>query len=575
MAVISAAFPVAVSRAVAADARAGRGTVYLLAVGVLALGIVVWAINRIRAHLARRLVARTVLDLRLELMRAALGGGLDFYDRHPRSTVLTRVTDDLDEFGEAVFGLVELAQQVLVVAVLVPLMLVLDWRLTLLTLVFGALIVLLTRAFRRVTVPAAAQAAADAGTLASVVNEVTGGLRVVRAYGGQDLLGAWSDRANQAAARSWAASANRAALLMPAVSTLVGLALTGAVWGGGLLIAAGLISVFAWYLFVLATDRISWTLASAGAVETQLRQAVAAISRVFTILDALAEMSAVTRPGPRSADRVPPADPQVADGSARPVDTVAGSTVRPVELRVQEVSLRYHNGTEALRNVSLHLPAGCRVGLVGRSGAGKSSLLKAIAGLHRIGSGEIRVEGVPLDRWSERDLRRVMAYVPQRPQLFAGTVTDNILLGNPGTTEDDLAQLVRRCHLDGWRDGLPDGLRTVLGTGGTGISAGQRQVVTLLRAMVRRPGLVLLDEPTAHLDAATDEHLRTAMWSLLDGVTCVMIAHRLDTVRDLDRIVVLDGGRVEEIGTHDELVDRRGWYAAMYAHRAEGAAHVS
>ncbi|MEV0430109.1 ABC transporter ATP-binding protein [Micromonospora sp. NPDC050495] len=572
MAVISAAFPVAVSRALAADARADRRTVYLLAASVLAIGIVVWVINRVRAYLARRLVARTVLDLRLELIRAALRGRLDFYDRYPRSTVLSRATDDLDEFGEAVFGLLELAQQLLVIALLLPLMLVLDWRLTLLTAVCGGLIMVLTRAFRRITSPAAGRAAADAGTLASVVHEVTAGLRVVRAYGGQDLLSGWADRTSRAAARSWMASAGRAALLMPAVSALVGLALAGAVWGGGLLIGAGLLGVSAWYLFVLAADRISWTLASAGAVETQLRQAAAAATRIFAILDAVPPPDPDPLDAPASA---PVPVPRWAERPAHPPVAQPAGGGRPVELCLRAVSLRYHNGTEALRNVSLQLPAGARVGLVGRSGAGKSSLLKAIAGLHRLDGGEVSVGGLPLDRWPEPSLRRTVGYVPQRPQLFAGTVADNLRLSRPDVTDRDLTQLIVRCQLDGWLAGLPQGLETVLGHGGSGLSAGQRQVVTILRALVKQPGLVLLDEPTAHLDAVADAHLRTAMWSLLRGATVVMIAHRLDTVRDLDQLVVLDQGRIVETGTPGELLDRQGWYAAMHADHVEGPAHVS
>lgn len=572
MAVISAAFPVAVSRAVAADVRSDRRTVYLLAAAVLAIGIVVWLVNRVRAYLARRLVARTVLDLRLELIRTALRGRLDFYDRYPRSTVLSRATDDLDEFGEAVFGLLELAQQLLVIALLLPLMLVLDWRLTLLTLVCGGLIMVLTRAFRRVTGPAAGRAAADAGTLASVVNEVTAGLRVVRAYGGQELLAGWADGTSRVAARSWAASAGRAALLMPAVSALVGLALAGAVWGGGLLIGAGVLGVSAWYLFVLAADRISWTLASAGAVETQLRQAAAAAARVFAILDAVP---------PPERD---PLDPRPAPAHPSPATAAPRSAAdrehaarggRPVEVSLREVSLRYHNGTEALRSVSLQVPAGVRVGLVGRSGAGKSSLLKAIAGLHRLDGGEVSVGGLPLDRWPEASLRRTVGYVPQRPQLFAGTVADNLRLSRPDATDDDLTRLIARCRLDDWLAGLPRGLDTVLGRRGSGLSAGQRQVVAILRALVKQPGLVLLDEPTAHLDAVADAHLRTAMWSLLHDATVVMIAHRLDTVRDLDRLVVLDQGRVVESGTHHELLDRQGRYAEMHADHVEGPAHVS
>ncbi|TCB99659.1 ABC transporter ATP-binding protein [Micromonospora zingiberis] len=549
MALVSAAFPVAVAYGVDAATRSDRRAVWTLAVTAVAIGVVVWALNWIRVHLARRLIARTVLELRLDLLRCALRGGLDLHDRYPRSTLLSRATHELDEFGESVFRLLELAQQVIVVALLLPLMLVLDWRLTILTLLCGALIILVGRVFRRYTAASAARAAADAGAVSSLVQELTAGLRVIQSYRAQDLLDEAVGRANRAAAASWHSAMTRAALLMPIMAVLVGLAMAGVVWGGGLLVGAAVIGVSAWYLFVVAADRISWTLSSAGALEAQVQQAAANAARVFEILDR--DERPGTLPGEEHSPRRPAA--------------------RAVELSLDQVRLRYHNGTEALRGVSLRVPAGSRIGLVGRSGTGKSSLIKAVAGLHPLAGGAVLLDGMPLPRWPEPELRRVVAYLPQRPQLFSGTLADNLRLTRPTATDDDLLQLIHRAGLADWLATLPGGLRADVGPGGAGLSAGQRQIVGILRALVKEPGLVLLDEPAAHLDSSTEKHLREAMWSLLDQATCLVIAHRLDTVRELDLLVLLDAGRIVEQGTHDELLNADGTYAALHADHLVGA----
>ena len=491
----------------------------------------------------QRLGQRVMADLRAFLYERLLGWPPAFFEQRHSGELLTRFTADvpLVEFAvtQALSSYVRDGLQILA---LLGTCLAIDAKLFLLTFVVVPLTVLPVRRFARSLKRVATRSQASLGALTALTAEQLQALPVVQAYGGAGRARAAFD----AEAERYLDEMRRSLLLRGAYSPLV--ELMGMV---------GVAVAVAWGARAVADEpELAGRLLSFLAAVLLLYQPVKSLSGTLTHV----------MTGLVGAERLF----ALAD---EPVPADEGEEAHPLAsaLRLESVRVTYPDGREALRGLELTVPAGARVALVGASGAGKTTLFSVLLGFVAPSGGAVHWDGVPLSRLKPSSVRAQLAWVPQEPVLFSGSVRHNLLLGRPEASEAELWEALTRAHAADFVRELPGGLEEPVGERGARLSGGQRQRLALARAFLRRPSLLLLDEPTSALDARSEAAVGEGLAELMKGRTVLVIAHRLSTVRDADLIAVLEGGRVVESGTHAELVARGGAYTRLLGEGAVAA----
>ncbi|MGH6974565.1 MAG: ABC transporter ATP-binding protein [Stellaceae bacterium] len=483
---------------------------------------------------------RVVGDVQTALFARMMRNDLAFFHANPTGTLISRFTTDAVMLRAAATDiLANIGKNAVTALFLGALMFYQDWRLALVAMVVFPLAVrpLLSigKRMRRVS----ANTQAEVGLFMTLLNQTFQGARHVKAYG----MEAYEISRVRQMIRNIVKLVNRAARIRavasPLMETLGGVAVALVILYGGHEVLIGARTPGTFFSFVTALLLAYQPVKTLAGINASLQEGMAAAQRIFDVLDT---------------------EPTITDApNAKPLAIKGG------EIRFRDVQFSYANGAIALRGVSLTVPAGKRVALVGSSGAGKSTILNLVPRFHDATAGSITVDGQPLREVTLASLRGAMALVSQEITLFDDTIKANIAYGRVGAADAEIVAAAKAAAADDFIRRLPQGYDTMVGEHGVKLSGGQRQRIAIARAMLKDAPILLLDEATSSLDTESERHVQAALDTLMQGRTTVVIAHRLSTVTGADLIYVIDSGRVVEHGTHAELLRQQGVYARLYA----------
>ena len=545
--------PYLAGRAIDDGIRGGDlGALDLIVALFLVSAVVGWGATYLQTYLVNWVGQRALQDLRMRIFTHLQSLSIGFYSRNKTGVLISRLTNDVQALDQLVTdGIVTLFSSTLTLLGTAAILVALDPELALVTFATFPILAVGSLAFRIASSGAYRLTREKIALITAYLQETLSGIRVVRAFGQEERhkrrFAELNDDNREANLRTVYLNAAYfpAVELLSAVATAVILLYGGSQVVSGDGVTIGVLASFVFYLnsFFDPIQQLSQ-------LYTTYQAGMAALDKIFELL--AEEPDLVEKPG---AVELPP---------------IAG------EIRFDDVSFRYSGagdggGAYALRDVSLTVPPGQTVALVGATGAGKSTLAKLVARFYDPTSGRILIDGHDLRDVTESSLRSQLGTVPQESFLFSGTIRDNIAFGRPDASDDNVLEAARAVGADEFVTRLPDSYDTEVGERGGRLSAGQRQLVAFARAAVADPRVLILDEATSNVDVHTEARIERGLRRLLAGRSAIVIAHRLSTIRGAGRIVVMGGGRIVESGTHDELLEAGGEYAALYRDWAEQA----
>ncbi len=538
MAGLGAALPVIVSNIM--DLMKNQPTpqaIAIVGVGMTFIAFANWGLNWLRRSLTVRAVGDVVLELRTRAFAAAAEHDLSFYDQFSSGRIVSRITSDTNDFGQLVVIVTDVASQIVQTVILGIILARTEWKLFTVMLAFMPVIFIIAMGFRslaRVVTKNGMKAMADVN---AAIKETVSGIAVAKNFRQEHSIFETFDTANQQSYRVNVRRGFVLSLVFPTLNATSGIFIGVLVYAGGWSAAAGLITVGAWYLFINSLDYFMFPIMNLTSFWAQIQSGLSAAERAFALIDA---------------------DPNVVQKDNHRVPPLKG------EIRFENLQFRYTDKEPILRDFSLHIQPGENLALVGHTGAGKSSIAKLIARFYEFQSGELTIDGHDIRTFDLQQYRRQLGIVSQVPFLFSGTVAENIRYAAPNATEAEITAMARRIGDGEWLETLPNGLETQVGERGGRLSMGQRQLVALMRVLVQKPAIFILDEATASIDPFTEWQIQQALNLILANSTSILIAHRLSTVKAADRIVVMKQGTIIEQGNHNDLLSQGGHYAELY-----------
>ncbi len=512
-------------------------TLLILTIGVTLFGVLGWMFNAVRQWLSAAAIGNVTLKLREDAFDAVVRRDLSFYDTYPSGKIVSRVTSDTQAFSQVVALATDLLSQLLLVVLLIGYLFTVNVQLTLLTLGLTPFIVITALAFRKIARETVTRSRRVNAIVSAHIQETISGISIAKTFRQEQAIydefldvNAQSYRVNLRTGYTFSS-------IFPILNLLAGFGTAALVYFGGTSAQAGNLTAGEWYLFIQGLALFWIPLTIIASFWSQIQLGLAAGERVFALIDA---------------------EPKVVQTGAAKPPQIRGS------IRFDRVDFSYNTGEPVLSDFSLTIPAGQTLALVGHTGSGKSSIGKLIARFYEFQGGTIYIDDYDIRSLDLGSYRARLGVVTQTPFLFDGTVMENIRYGKPDASDAEVQQVASMVGQGDWIMVLPNGLQTQVGERGSSLSMGQRQLVALARVLLQNPSIVILDEATASIDPLTETLIQEGLDVVLENRTSIVIAHRLSTVKNADRIIVLRQGEIIEEGSHDSLLTQGGHYAELY-----------
>ena len=526
------------------EAAAGKGLVNFGAVGrcaaqmlacYAASSLLTISINAIMMRMSKHVAGSLRKSVFDKLMRLPVG----FFDRNQAGDIISRVSYDIDVISTCLAtDAVSILTSTVTVVGSVAMMISISLPLSAVVLFSVPASVIYASQMRKVTQPRFAKRSRAYGTMNGFTEEMLSGQKTIRAYAYGTRVEERFDRVNTNAADSYYDADRYGVTIGPTMGTINNITLSLIAMIGSALFMSGFITLGSISSFVLYSRKFSGPINEIANIINELFSALAAAERVFALLDEEEELT--DRP------------------NALPLGLVHG------DVKTEHVVFGYDADRTIIHDLSMRADAGMLIAIVGPTGAGKTTIINLLMRFYDVNSGSITVDGTDVRDCTRRSLRSSYAMVLQDTWVFRGTIYDNIAYGSENATEEEVIAAAKAAHIHPFIMRLPNGYNTVISEDGGNISKGQKQLLTIARAMLYDAHMLILDEATSNVDTSTEREIQQAMRRIMDGKTCFVIAHRLSTIKNADLILVLESGDVVEQGTHRELMDKRGAYYRLY-----------
>ncbi|WP_442793348.1 ABC transporter ATP-binding protein [Paenibacillus sp. S28] len=535
----------AIDRFIMPKEHDGFWSLCLLMIGIYALGsIVSW----IQVYVMTAVSQRTVLALRQDLFDKYQQLPLRFFDTHPTGELMSRTTNDIENVSNTLNqSVTQLLNSIITLAGSLVIMLRLNLPLTLVSLISIPLVLVATRQITRLTRKLFKAQQQHLGELNGFIEETVSGQKIVKLFRREPVAVEQFQKINQKLNQVGIRAQIASGMVGPVMNMVNNLSFALIAADGGWMVLQGHTSVGIVVSFLNYSKQFGRPITELANQFNLMQSAIAGAERVFEIFDL---------------------DTEYAEDHKRAVAEL-GEVKGSVEFR--NVTFSYKPGTPVLQDVSFTAEPGQMIALVGPTGAGKTTIINLLTRFYEIDHGDICIDGVSIRDMDKDSLRSKVGIVLQDAYVFSGSIRENIRFGRLDATDAEVEHAARLANADRFISRLPDGYDTILAAEGSNLSHGQRQLLTIARAILADPAILILDEATSSVDTRTEMHVQEAMQTLMKGRTSFVIAHRLSTIQDADRILFIHGGRIAEQGDHRQLLEAKGFYYDLYTSQFQRA----